>query len=236
MGAQPRAALCSFVLTNDVTDHDLEELARGVAAAADDVGAPVVGGNLARGSEISITTTVIGEVGDARLERAGARPGEGVYVTGTVGGAGLGVLALDAGRGEEAIFQPFVEMYRRPVAQVTVGQRLVGHASAAADISDGLFTDLSHICSASEVGARLRVAEVPTLQGFEDAARALASDPIRIALTGGEDFQLVFSAPISTTADELATLVGEITSGNEVVCVREDGEPIGGDFGGFDHF
>jgi thiamine-monophosphate kinase len=236
MGAAPRAALCSFVLTEDVSDDDLDELARGVAAAADDVGAPVIGGNLARGSEISVTTTVIGQVGDARLERAGARPGEGIYVTGTIGGAGLGVLALLEGRGDEAHFRPFVEAYRRPLAQIVPGQRLLGHATAAADVSDGLVTDLSHICTASGVGGRLRVDLVPTLLGFEDAARALGRDPARIALSGGEDFQLVFTAPVSGTTDELATLVGEVTAEAGVVCVGEDGVPLDGDFAGFDHF
>ncbi len=236
MGAMPRAALCSWVLTKDVSDEELESLARGTASAARDVGAPVIGGNLSRGTEISITTTVIGEVEAARLERAGAKPGDGIYVTGTVGGAGLGVVALDGGHADDARFADFIDAYRRPVAQIVIGRRLLRLASAAADVSDGLVTDLGHICAASKVGARLRADLVPTLPGFSEAAASLSADPLRLALAGGEDFQLVFTAPLGESVTEIATLIGEIEEGSGVRCVGEDGAPIDADFGGFDHF
>jgi len=236
MGAAPRAALLSLILPAYVSDEDLDALVQGIGAAADDVGAPVVGGNLARGGELSITTTVIGETSGAGIGRGGASPGEGVYVTGTIGGAALGLAALDAEQGGDARFAPFVACFWRPAAQIVIGQRLVGVATAAADISDGLVADLGHVCHASSVGARIRADLLPTPEGFEEAAHVLGRDPTRLALAGGEDFQLVFTAPVSTTADELATLVGEITPEPGVVCLGADGEPLPGDYRGFDHF
>jgi thiamine-monophosphate kinase len=236
MGAAPRAALLSLVLPDTVDDEALLSLVGGIADAADDVAAPVIGGNLAHGCELSITTTVVGEVGDQRLERRGAKPGQGVYVTGALGASALGVLALEAGRGDDPRFQAFVEAYRRPVAQVVIGQRLVSFASAAADVSDGLVADLRHVCEASGVGARIRADLVPTLPGFDDAVDALGANATRLALAGGEDYQLVFTAPVSTSAAELATLVGHVTEDRGVVCLGSDDGPLEGDFSGFDHF
>ncbi len=236
MGAKPRAALLSLILSPDVDDDALSSLVRGVAAAADDQAAPVVGGNLARGAEVSITTTVIGEVGDRWLVRSGARVGDGIYLTGAVGLSALGVAALSKGLGDDPRFARFVGRYRRPIAHTVTGQRLTAIATACADVSDGLAADVGHICEASHVGARIFLAELPRVSDFAALAREIGESPVELALAGGEDFELVFTAPADVSADELGTRVGGIVDGEGVAIVGPDGEPVELERRGWSHF
>jgi thiamine-monophosphate kinase len=237
MGARPRAALLSLVLPPDVDDDALLSLVRGVAEAAEIVKMPVVGGNLAAGTELSITTTVVGEARNGVLARDGAEPEQGVYVTGVLGASALGLSCLLAGRRDDPRAAPFVARFLTPVAQITVGQRLVGYASAAVDVSDGLLADLGHLCEASGVGAVVRASDVPILPTHDALAKELGLDPRKLALTGGEDFELLFTAPLSLVASEVATRIGEITTGHEVIVTDDDGAPIPIDYPrGYRHF
>ncbi|RLB46371.1 MAG: thiamine-phosphate kinase, partial [Deltaproteobacteria bacterium] len=165
MGAEARGVLLSLVLPQNFDDDDLDELVRGAAIACDAAGTSVVGGNLARGSELSVTTTVIGDAKGPRITRAGAAPGDGVFVTGVVGASALAVAAFEAERGDEAVFAPFIARFRRPEARLALGRQLAGQATAAADISDGLIADLGQVCRPSGVGARIDSHLVPTLPG-----------------------------------------------------------------------
>jgi thiamine-monophosphate kinase len=236
MGAKPRAALLSLIVPADLDDEAVYGIVRGVAAAADEHAAPVIGGNLARGSEVSITTTVIGEVGSSFMRRAGARVGDGVYLTGPVGLSALGIAALRKGKGDDPRHAPFVDRHRRPIAHTVTGQRLVAIATACADVSDGLVADLRHVCDASNVGARIYARELPRVVGFDSVARDLGEDPLALALAGGEDYELVFTAPADVSADELGTRIGEIVVGSGVSVIAPTGEPIDLGRGGFSHF
>lgn len=238
MGAQPRAALSALVLPPDFGDDQLAELARGQAQAATRHCCPVVGGNLARGSELSITTTVLGEVAGVGLTRAGARPGDAIYVTGVLGAAALGLALLEPGAGasegaelrDDAACAAFVARWRAPVPRLVAGLQLVSCASAAIDVSDGLLQDLGHLCEASGVGAVLLADALPQLSGFAALARALGRDPLALMLTGGEDYELVYTLPASepagraepwAAARRAGTRIGEITGRDGVIELRD---------------
>ena len=155
MGAEPMAALSSLVLAPSVDDEALDALARGQAAASAAALAPVVGGNLARGAETSVTTTLLGRAVTPVL-RGGARPGDGLWLAGPVGLAGIGLALLskkmhDARIGEAA--SACVRAWRRPVARLAEGRVLAGVAHAAIDLSDGLAHDAWQLAEAS--GGRL---------------------------------------------------------------------------------
>jgi thiamine-monophosphate kinase len=180
MNASPSAALSALVLDPTVDDAALEALARGQAEAARAIGAPVVGGNLARGRETAITTTLLGRASRPVL-RSGARIGDGVWLAGFVGRAATGLTALRDG---VAADPRVIEAWRRPRA--LVGHRL-HDASAAIDVSDGLARDATHIADAS--GVRILL----------DEASLQATDPaiaIDAMLHGGEDYALLATSPV----------------------------------------
>ena len=139
------------------------------------------------------------------IRRAGAQPGDKIFVTGTIGDAALGLRAV---RGElpgldQTAAQFLIGRYRLPLPRVTVGPQLVGVATAAIDVSDGLVADLRHICEVSDLAARIDVHRVPL------SAAALAADRElwALALVGGDDYEILFTAPASVARDlaELAT-------------------------------
>ena len=182
------------------------------------------------------------------LRRGGARPGDTVFVTGTIGDAALGLKVL---RGELAHLDTkaanfLVDRYHLPQPRVTLGPRLIGLASAAIDVSDGLLADLRHICEASELAAVIESSRVP----LSAAARAaLATDPrITTALTGGDDYEILFTAPpaalneltvLSQALDVPITAIGRMESpsiGTQVTVLDESGQPLAFDRGGWTHF
>lgn len=236
MGARPRVILVALVLPPGFSASEVDALATGLAAGADECGAPIVGGNLARGAELSITTTVVGISPGAVLVRSAARAGEGVWVTGTLGSAALGLAALEAGRGSDPTFAPFVASWRAPHARLVEGARLLDLATAAIDVSDGAVRDLSRLAKASGVGARIEAALVPLAPGLREGAALLGRDALELALTGGEDYELLFSAPIAASLQGLATRIGTITGGSGVEVVDRDGTRITLRGAGHDHF
>ncbi|HEY8428128.1 MAG TPA: thiamine-phosphate kinase [Sandaracinaceae bacterium] len=222
MGASPRAGLLSLVLSSALGDEDVLALVRGAGEAARAFGAPIVGGNLSRGTELSLTSTVVGEAPPAPLTRAGAREGDAVWVTGTLGAAALGLAALAAGKGDDREAAPFVARWRRPTPRFDAARALLGVATSAADVSDGLVQDLGHICEESGVGAVIEEALVPLADGHEALAESLGEDALLLALTGGEDYELVFTAPAGAEPP-MATRIGRIERGERVRVLGRDG-------------
>jgi thiamine-monophosphate kinase len=239
MGARAEAALSSLIVPPDLDDAALYALAEGIAAAAREVGASVAGGNLARGRELSITTTVLGVADGRVVTRAGARPGDGVFVTGVLGAAALGLVALRAGADVAEALEPSraraVRHFLAPSARFDRSGLVSRSASAAIDVSDGLVQDLGHLAAASGVGITVELARVPRVDEHAALALALGSDPVALLLSGGEDYELAFTAPRDAVPNALATCIGIVKAGAGVVVVDEAGERI--DVGaGHDHF
>jgi thiamine-monophosphate kinase len=220
MGARPRAALVSLILPAGFQDRWLFELTDGLAEAAREYGSPVVGGNLSSGAELSITTTVVGLAEDAILTRYGARPQDRIYITGIVGAAALGLRCLQAGLDLPAATF-FIERWRRPNAQILEGQLLLNLASAVIDVSDGLLQDLGHLCDASGVGAEIHLDELPLGPGAVDLARLLDCDAAHLALGGGEDYELLFTARPDADVQTIGTCIGVVTANPESLVVLD---------------
>jgi len=247
MGAVPLAALSALALADEVDDAALDALARGQADAASTVSAPIVGGNLARGKETSVTTTLLGYA-DRPILRSSARVGDGLYLAGAVGMAAAGLLALERGVASAAdpSIAACIQAWRRPRALIDRGLAMRGIASAALDISDGLSRDASHIAEASGVTlvveeALLRARAAGTLTS---AASLLGLDVLDLVLRGsGEDYALLVTSPSPIegfdrigVVESAASGSGSDTASGGLTLVRVDGTRAPVDPKGFDHF
>ena len=238
MGAQPLAALSALALADTVDDFALDALAEGQADAASVVGAAVVGGNLARGRETSVTTTLIG-LTPRPILRSGARPGDGLFLAGRVGMAAAGLAALERGAAQpaDACIDACIGAWRRPKALIVEGLAMRGSASAAVDVSDGLSRDASHVADASGVVLVIEEAALRarTAGALEAAAALLGRDALALALAGGEDYALLVTSPASSIAG--FERIGVVEAGAAaVVLQRADGTRVPVDPQGFDHF
>jgi thiamine-monophosphate kinase len=230
MGARPLWALVALALPPATPADRLRGVARGLGGCARRHRVAVVGGNVTRAAQLSLTITVIGAVPAGRaLRRDGASPGDVVLVSGALGDAALGLRPGAAAA--------LTRRQRRPVPRLALGLALRPLASAAIDLSDGLCQDLGHLCRASSTGATLRAADLPRSRAGRIAAEA-AGDPWGAALRGGEDYELCLTVPPARLAAALRaaaragvalTPVGELTSRPGVRVIGPDGRrlPVG---------
>ncbi len=234
VGARPLGILSALILTSATTDEELFAIADGQREAGLACGTSVVGGNLARGSELSISTTVLG-VAAQPLRRDGARPGDRVWLAGAVGWSALGLLLLEHGiepRSDEdrrALFS-----FRRPSARLVDGLAAGSVANAAIDLSDGLAADLGHVARASRCRIELDAAALRAVAPPAEAS--LGRDPLALALFGGEDYALVVTAPAGVDLPGFIA-IGHCDDGPPgEVWLREDRASRRVEARGFDHF
>ena len=211
MGATPRAVVLSLLLPDDLPVADFDAMLDGFLALADATGTPLVGGNISRSpGPLVLDVTAIGAVHRRKmLRRSGARPGHELYVTGAIGGAaaGLGLLATGAagapgatgaGAGRPALdaaLRECVEAYERPVPRLRIAAAVARSraASAAMDLSDGLADAARQIAQACDAGVTIDAGSLPIHPGALDWCRRSAIDPASFALSGGEDYELLFA-------------------------------------------
>jgi thiamine-monophosphate kinase len=205
MGGIPRFCLTALGIPRHIAAERITEFYRGFNALARSHKAVLVGGDtcLSR-SGLIISITVLGETKKAALlTRSGARPGDSVFVTGTLGDSASGLEILKKrvkrqgaeGRGREE--NKLIQKHLRPMPRIAAGRKLAlsGCASAMIDISDGLSSDLAHICEQSRVGAELYADTIPLSCDILREAGRLKEAPLEYALSGGEDYELLFTAP-----------------------------------------
>jgi len=238
MGAEPAGVLSALVLPDDVGDEGLEAVARGQREAVGALGTAVVGGNLARGGELSLTTTVLGRA-PRPVPRGGARPSDALWLMGPVGLAAAGLRLLMEGRPvETAAARACVAAWRRPRARIAEGLAMRVVATAAIDISDGLARDVGHLAHAGGVRAVIDVATLDSAE-LRAAAEELGASAGDLALFGGEDYAIAFAAPEGVSVAG-ATRIGWFeerdATGGAVVVIRPDGVREEIREGGFDHF
>ena len=241
-GAQPLAFSLALALPR-VDEAFLAGFARGLFALADEHGCELIGGDTTQGP-LNICITVFGEVppGQALL-RSGARVGDDLYVSGSVGDARL---ALECFRGNITLVGDAFEQVRiameQPQPRVALGVALRSVATSAIDVSDGLLGDLTHILNRSSVGATIEVDSVPR-------SSVLSSQPLALqrecTLAGGDDYELLFTAPPSHATDVQAaareagvpvTRIGRIDRSRALTLVDAQGRSVAHTFGSFDHF
>ena len=226
MGGTPRFALISLAVPVDSTVERVEGVYRGIGAIATAYAVAVVGGNLS-GTQgpMVIDVTMLGEA-ERAVTRAGARPGDEVWITGSVGKSAAGRFLLQHPEIRVAGREALERAYCRPTPRVAVGKALAaaGMVSAMLDTSDGTAADLLHLAEASRVGVRLDLVRLPIAAGLMNAARAGRQDPAAWTVDGGEDYELLFAASpgfaaeaarLATRLEVALTRIGEILPASE---------------------
>ena len=207
MGGTPRWVLIAVALPNEASVEDVDLFYSGLRDAAAPSGAVIVGGDTSASPDgWMINVTVLGEhLGTPKL-RSAARPGDAVVVTGTLGRSAAGLALLEAGEAKhpgvsEEARGELTAAHLRPVARLAEGRWLGGQPGVHAmmDMSDGLATDLGHICRESRVGARIMVDALPVPPAAREAAGALGRNPLEWATGGGEDYELLFTCDAAIT-------------------------------------
>lgn len=252
MGGVPRFLLVGLAIPRGMRLDQIDDLYRGFRSLAGSYGALLVGGDTCssrRGLVISVTA--LGESPRARMvARSGARPGDLVFVTGTLGDSGAGFELLQknvrrkgsggARGGSKA--EMLIERHLRPVPRVEWGRKLAasGAVTSMIDVSDGLSSDLHHLCNESNCGAEVLAEQVP-LSPALCSATGLKRQPLDYALSGGEDYELLFTAP-STGRERIrrlgitATVIGTIEKKKGMRLRLSSGRVIRLEPSGYDHF
>lgn len=248
MGGEPRWAVLAVAAPATLPWSWMRDLAQGFAQSAHEHAVAVVGGNLSGGERVAATVTVVGEVEAGRaVRRAGGRPGDRLYLSGSVGAAAMG-LALVQGAALPAA-EPVGEMLRGafldPRPRLPEGRLAAGFARAMIDLSDGFLGDLGHLCAASGCGARVELGRIPFPPGAEPVAAALWADPELERLRGGEDYGLLcaVASEVAPAFEERVIQegasfhqVGVLQSQPGVLLVREDGRRVQEPARAFEHF
>ncbi len=247
MGGVPRYALVALAVPGSAATEELDDFYDGMRAAAASHAVTIVGGDTAESPDgWFVNVTVLGEhPGTPRL-RSAAKPGDAVAVTGSVGRSAGGLALLEMGPAKaraagiaESAIEMLTAAHLRPTARVSEGgwRGQAAGTHAMMDLSDGLATDLGHICRESGVGARVRIDRLPIAPAVREVAEALGRNAVEWAIAGGEDYELLVTCS-PDVAEELArglreatgtplTVVGEIEAGRgEPIWLGSDGEPI----------
>jgi len=246
MGGVPRYALISLALPGHTEVDDVTALYKGMIELAQQSAVAIVGGDTTSAPLVAITITIFGSAKNQDnhiLTRSAAKVDDKVAVTGFLGAAAAGWEMLD----KQLQFDPKTsaclrEAFLHPYPRIAEGQLLVGQGvKAAIDISDGLISDLNHICQASQVGARIEVDRLP----IEPAVKADFGDrALELALSGGEDYELLFTASVEVIDSIRAatccpiTIIGDIVAdkANKITLVDSKGKPVSVPKKGWEHF
>lgn len=242
-GATPRTYFLGLSLPAARGGEWVADFAAGLAHIQRQFGLSLAGGDTTRNPDhIVISVTVLGEVESGNMiRRDGAKVGDTIYVSGSLGDAVLGLKCL---LDELPHDSHLVDRYLYPQPRLTLGRALVGLASACADVSDGLMADTGHICKASNVGATIYLDKLP-LSAAASQLLGAARVPWQSVYAGGDDYELVFTAPIDK-AEEIRALserckvavtdVGTVEASEGIRLVDMNGELLQTDTQGYDHF
>lgn len=241
MAATPKCMTLALTL-NQADPAWLDGFARGLFVAADEHNVALVGGDTTRGSEMVVTVQITGDVrsGEALL-RSGASVGDSIYVTGTVGDAAAGLSVLQSGAPQNDAIDYLVSRFSRPRARVEAAQAIAPLASAAIDLSDGLFTDVGKLLSASNVSGKIEMKRLPLSSQLQSIMAP--DDALRFALGGGDDYELCFTTAASEhdvkkiigDLNVAVTRIGVVAAGEGLTCTS-DGEPCDYHDDGYRHF
>ena len=243
MGGAPLYAIITLGLPGDTLVEGIEEMYRGMLVVAQEHGGDIVGGDVVRSPTFFVTVALTGAVDGPLMTRSAAQVGDQVAVTGNLGSSGGGLrMMLQSLSFRLEVATHFREAHHRPKPRIAQGQKLreLG-VLAAMDISDGLVDDLSKLCQASGVGVVVHAEQVPVHPFLKEA---FPKEYLSLALGGGEDYELLFTAPdrvmkeASCTLDVPVTIIGEVVSREpgKVTVLDEKGLAMSVPKGGWDHF
>jgi thiamine-monophosphate kinase len=234
MGGTPRFVLVSGGAADPGTTLRCME---GVLEACEEFGIYPLGGDTTRADCLTVDVAILGELAAPPVLRSGARPADSLAVTGELGASAAGLLALSSG---EAGPQRLVRKHLRPEPRVAAGRAAASVGiNAMIDLSDGLASDVRHICELSGVGCRVDLGRLPIAGDTREFAKSLGRDPEILAASGGEDYELLMAAPesvlkaLAASVEVPVTVIGEVTEGG--VVFERGGESVEG-LAGWDHF
>jgi thiamine-monophosphate kinase len=242
-GAEPTGYLLVLSLPAHIENDWLRDFAHGLELDQKTYGCSLMGGDTtSTPGPLTLAITALGYVPDGKMIlRAGAKPGDSVYVSGTIGdaGAGLAVLEGEGAHLSEAVREHLIQRYRLPTPRLILGKQLRGAASAALDVSDGLIGDLAHIAEVSHVGIEIEADHIPR----SAALRALWGEDAVRAATAGDDYEIAFTARPEEQIDKIAaragvsvSRIGRVTKGTGVVLLDAARREIAVPRPGFTHF
>jgi thiamine-monophosphate kinase len=229
MGAEPGEAYVVIGVPPDLDEDACLELLDGMARVAEETGTTLAGGDVSRAPVLTLAVTVVGHAEGAGdfVTRSGARPGDALVVTGELGGAVAGLLLLErsraadsdhpgGGSNSDALSDALIARQLEPRPRLEAGRTLAAAgATAMIDLSDGLGGDAAHIAEASGVGLRIDAATLPIAGGVTEVAEASGQDPLQLAVSGGEDYELLAAIPPDRIGTRL-TPIGEVVAGEGV--------------------
>ncbi len=232
MGGYPRWSMVSIAFPDDFELDLAESILDGMADASEELGSDVIGGDTTHGNDLTINVALIGEVEKDMLSMRGdAEIGDLICVSGDLGKSWAGLELLRAGE------KGFTDFYLKPSCRLDTARKIAPHVNAMIDVSDGLASEVRHICEESGVGAEVEESKIPISKRTRETGEKLGIDPMKWALHGGEDFELVFTVPpedIELIGVEDFMIVGKIVK-DGMHLLGSDGEKreLGG---GYDHF
>ena len=253
MGAEPGEAYVALTVPDDLTESQPVELVAAMDALAAETGTTIAGGDVTSGPALALAVSVTGWAASADdlAYRDGAKPGDLLGVTGELGGSAAGLWLLREApppSGEAPSLPPaereaLVLRHRRPVPRLAAGRALArARVTAMIDVSDGVATDAGHLADASGVAIEVRLEALPVAAGVEAVASAAGVDPLELAATGGDDYELLITAAperreaIESAASAAGTYVrwlGRVGAGSGVTLIGPAGEPVA--LTGFEH-
>ncbi|MEA2162570.1 MAG: thiamine-monophosphate kinase [Thermoanaerobaculia bacterium] len=237
MGGKPQYALIAI---GSPDESRAAALVEELAVAAREHSIEIIGGDLSRAAALFVSITMIGEAAQPIL-RSGAKRGDRIYLSRPIGGSAAGLALLQrktegAGYAEREFIESAIRRHLEPEAEVALGLKLAGIATSCIDVSDGLSTDLHHLCDASGVGAEIERDRIPVFQDLQRSGPTLGINVRDAVWHGGEEYALLFTS--SLRESELSARVGRpVYSIGRIVeerGIRVDGEPLFP--AGFDHF
>ena len=251
MGGRPLILLISLAIPREIDVEIIQDIYKGMKDISRHYDVSIAGGDtVASPDKLVINISLIGDAKENEvLYRSGARPGDSIYLTGNVGDSFAGLTIL-----KEKIILPrslvshFITIHNEPKPMIETGMAIASSrlANAMIDVSDGLLSDLGHICKESGVGARLFKDKIPISSELKLLASRVKCNPLKFALSGGEDYHLLITVPKGKRKDfEIRGkdkgllplfLIGEIVEGKGVTMVADDGSIEEIESKGFDHF
>ena len=233
MGAEPGEAYVAVGIPPDLDENGCLELIDAIAALAATTGTTLAGGDVARAPVLTLAVTVVGHAGNAELliRRGGAQPGDALVLSGEIGGAAAGLLLLEQPRLAGAVPEETAERLRLrqldPTPRLATGRALAAAGGRAMiDLSDGLGGDAGHLATASELSLQIDASSLPLAKGLAEVAAAADRDPLELAVSGGEDYELLAALPperlgdaaiaIGQAAETTLTQIGEAGEGEGV--------------------
>lgn len=249
MGARPIAAVVTLTVPESAPTEWFAALYAGMGEAEREFGCPVLGGDLSRGKNIAISVSILGECSRrGPIYRSGAKPGHGVYLTGSTGESGAGLLLLEKGL---AVHSPAekacVARHARPIPRLAFGREAArrGLASSMIDVSDGIARDALNLSLQSKAALTVEARLLPISPELSEVCAAHGLDALRLALSGGEDYELLLTADdehaedlfdLGTAVGLRLTRIGTVAEGEGARILGVDGKPLDSSPSGFDHF